>query len=269
VLYATKLGPVDTEEGRINAYLGLMPREPFLPPALPVFHRRDLDGLRAVVACAPRHRVVCTPSLGRAARRLGCEVAELPRRWLPFVAGLGLGFAGGGFTCEVADTDVLGAFARASAEFMRAEPWRLSSRSLRIRATVTGATTERTYVGSIFGARHAPPFLMLYEHENALELLEMLQSVAALDGIGMMPEFKVPRFTAPLLRRAFGLDFLPLPFKVAGGRMGSISTAETIALAAVLRAAAALKPRARLAASVVPVDNAVVAARVELLMVGV
>src|SRR5688500_8508024 len=76
MLYALKLGPIETEEGRCYASLGVRDDGWVTASAI---SRRDPDGLGEVAATAGQGEPLrCEQRLARAGARLGFTAAEMP-----------------------------------------------------------------------------------------------------------------------------------------------------------------------------------------------
>jgi len=74
MIYALRLGDIDTGEGPATIYLGLT-ETTVLPPAIA---QSDEDGLRQLLAHAGGAQVVCEPALARAAKTLVLGTAPPP-----------------------------------------------------------------------------------------------------------------------------------------------------------------------------------------------
>jgi len=74
MLYAIKLGPIETSEGRVSAYVGFTETHA-LPP---VVSNQDKDGLEQLAQQAQGHDLRCDRGLARAGKPLGFTAAPLP-----------------------------------------------------------------------------------------------------------------------------------------------------------------------------------------------
>ena len=79
MLYAIKLGPIETGEGRVSAYVGFTETHA-LPPVL---SDQDKDGLEQLGQQAHGHDLRCDRGLARAGKPLGFTAAPLPE-WARF-----------------------------------------------------------------------------------------------------------------------------------------------------------------------------------------
>lgn len=80
MLYAIKLGPLETGEGPVNAYVGIRDDGSLVRP---VMGRRDKEALRALAAESDAgEQLLCESRLSRAGSTLGFEAAPMPE-WVP------------------------------------------------------------------------------------------------------------------------------------------------------------------------------------------
>jgi hypothetical protein len=232
----------------------------------PVLDRTDSGGLQQLVAQAPFEEFVCSPGLGRAARKFGFRVEEVPLFVEEDFAALTFGIAGGRATHKVAELDVLEAFAHAAACFLRAQPWRLWRRDMHVRVRSVGTIT-REYDGRIFGAHRDISGLTLYMSSAPAVLSKFFPANDPvsdwLDSISMIPE-GMPPFAARVLKRNFGLEVLPVPKKVVGSELVQIHQAEMTVLAATLMAAAGLTSKRRKNAVEIDLEEVTASVEVEI-----
>jgi len=242
MLYAFKLGPIETGDGFFTTYVGMTPDEAFQP----TFADRPTDALRSIAERAKGHELRCEPSLARAGKAVGFEPAKapdwvaLPRATLAF--GLALGNSG---------AKLIGApipeFLAASAAFMKARPWRHWDNGDIVDVRVTGLR-DKQYEASIMGAGGQEYGIALYEEKGAIEKLSRLHDEGRVPEAVTIRSIAVTMNDEPLwaikaVKEAFGLARLPVPMKVARGAPGPVDAIDLATLATALMATAQLTPR--------------------------
>jgi hypothetical protein len=242
MLYAFRLGPVETDEGDVMTYVGMTPDEA-LPP---LFAERPTEALKSLADQAEGHELRCETSLARAGKALGFEPAKppawvaVPRALLAF--GLALGNASAGLHGGPAEE-----FLAASAAFMKAKPWRHWDNRDVVDIAVSGLRNKQ-YEASIMGSGGEEYGVALYEEKGAIEKLARLfeqgriAEAASLRSIAVTMDDE-PIWAVKAMKDAFGLARLPVPIKVARGAPGPVDIVDLATLAAALRAVSHLTPR--------------------------
>jgi hypothetical protein len=142
MLYAVKLGPIETGEGRVNAYVGFTETHA-LPPIL---SNKDKDGLEKLAQQAQGHDLRCERGLSRAGKPLGFAAAPLPE-WVRFgraTLAFALARPGG----RVRNLEVVENFLASVALFCRSAPWRFWSDNDPIVLTVSDVDYEACIMGA-------------------------------------------------------------------------------------------------------------------------
>jgi hypothetical protein len=237
MLYAIKLGPIETGEGRVNAYVGFTEARA-LPPIL---SRRDEEGLEQLAQQAEGHELRCERSLARVGKPLGFSAAPAPDWALLGRATLAFALARPGG--RVRNIEVVENFLASVAGFCRSEPWRFWSDNDPVAVTVSGVE----YEGCIMGAGGQVFGIALYDHKGAVkkitELIDAnrMQEAAALGSLAVTVDDK-PRWAAKAIGDAFGAECVPVPLKVSRGRPEQIDELQMATLAAALRVISELGP---------------------------
>lgn len=254
MLYAFKLGPIETGEGFTTTYVGMTPNEA-LPP---LFVAHATEALKSLADQAGDLELRCEPALARAGKAIGFEPATAPE-WVAgpravLAWGLAMGNGGG---------KLLGApipeFLHASAAFMKAKPWRHWDNEDIVELDVTGAR-ERTYEASIMGCGGEEYGIALYEEKGAIAKLTRffdagrMHEAAKLRSIAVTMDDE-PMWAIRALKEVFGLARVPVPIKVARGAPGPVDALDLVTLTAALRAIAQLSPRRTEASARLPVEG--------------
>lgn len=249
MLYAIKLGPLETGEGAINAYVGIR-EDGFL--VRPVMGRRDKEALRALAASAdPGERLLCERRLLRAGGPVGFEAAPMPA-WVPIPrAALAVARALGPLMVP-GDPSALHLLCHGATEFLKAKPWRYWSDSDPIDVVLAGATSAR-FEGALMGAGGMEFGVALYRRPGALDRIGRStdhRTAAREDALAVTLDDE-PAFAITALREAYGLARLPVPIKMEGGGARAIRVDEVAILGAVLRLLAGVSPSHRKASMVI------------------
>jgi hypothetical protein len=254
MLYAFKLGPIETGDGFFTTYVGMTPDEAFPPMSA----NSPTDALRSLAEQANGHDLRCEPSLARAGKTLGFEAAKAPD-WVAFpratlAFGLALGNSG---------AKLLGApipeFLAASAAFMKARPWRHWANGDIVDVRVTGLR-EKQYETSIMGSGGQEYGIALYEEKGAISKLSRLYDEGRVHEAPNIRSIAVtmddePAWAIKAMKEAFGLARLPIPMKVARGAPGPVDAIDLATLATALLAVAQLTPRKTETAARLNVDG--------------
>lgn len=263
MLYAVKLGPFETGEGRVFAYVGFGKADP-LPPVLAT---GDADGLRRLLAAAGGEEAPqCEPALAAAGRRLGFVPAPMPPAVLMGRALLAVGLTAGPLVSGARDGEAWMAALDSSARFWRAAPWRHWHDGQAMRVELTGAVRWRLeacvmgHGGEEFG-------VALYPRAGALERIAFLADLGGAAAASLEKGFALtfdeePAFVARALDEAFDLPRVPVPLKAVRGQAAPVTRREFVALAATLGAVARLTPESREASADLHVGDRVTSAYV-------
>ncbi len=243
MLYAVKLGPIETQQdGLFFLYVGFT-EEIALPPAMAT---QDADGLRQLRDQNPGQELRCEPRLGRAGKKLGFVSAPMPHWALlgrGFISlGIGLGPYG-----ELLDNGTLDLILGATAKFMKAKPWRYWSDSDALAVSVMGDVGQR-FEGCIMGSGGQEFGLALYENAGALERIaaavdaDDFAEAAKEPALSLTLNFE-PDWAAEAVHEAYGTTGIPIPIKLRGGQPVEMDATSMTLLAAALEAASKLTPK--------------------------
>ncbi len=240
VLYAFKLGPVPTTEGRFNVLVGVT--EAGVVPA--VFGKTDGEALAELKSCVYGEELFCEKRLVRAGRPLGFKAAPMPDFALQPRAMLALSLANS--RLDAKDTDVIELLIGACATFVDTRVWERFSDEEPVHVTVSGAL-DATFEASIMGGAGYEYGLALYFRRGAMGRVaeamnrEDIESARLEDCLAVTLEDK-PRFAVKAIVEAFGLGAVPVAYRVRAGKLEMPSRAEMLALGAAVRAVAELSP---------------------------
>ena len=255
MLYALKLGPIETGEGDCFAYLGLT-EEMAMPPEMA---KRDVDGLRRLLKQGKGHELRCEPRLAKAGKKFGFSSSPMPD-WVREGRGfLSYGISLGPYGEYIEDKRQIFPFLSAMAKFMEAEPWQWWGSSNGLTVFVMGSAGKK-YEGCIMGAGGQEFGLALYENQGAIERIEAavdagdFKAAAKESCIIVTLNFE-PEWAVEAVHSAYGTKGIPLPMKLAKGKPTSIDPASLATLSAALEAAALLTPKNLTATVEVPLEH--------------
>ncbi len=236
MLYAIKLGPIETGEGRVSAYVGFSETRA-LPPVLAT---RDKDGLEQLAQQAQGHELRCERVLSRAGKALGFAPAPLPDWVSAGRATLAFALAGHGLS-RVRNLEVVENFLAGVAAFSRAAPWRFWCDNDPLSVTISG----QEYEACIMGAGGQEYGVALYEERGAVKKLARLVDAGKMEEAANLASLAVtlddePLWAAKAIGNAFGAECVPVPLKVSGGRPRPVDEQEMVTLAAALSNVAGL-----------------------------
>ncbi len=259
MLYAIKLGPMETEDGPVSAYVGFTETGALRP----VLALKDSDGLAQLAAQVQGHELRCERPLLRAGKPLGFATAPLPE-WARFGrATLAFGLSGPG---HVGSLEIVECFLASVAAFCRAAPWRFWTDNDPLAVTIS-TTAAKEYEACIMGAGGQEYGVALYEHKGAVKKIARLVDAGRMRDAANLGSLAVtlddePRWAAKAIGDAFGAECVPVPLRVSGGRPRPIDEEGLLTLAAALRAIAGLDPDKLESACEVLVAGVRVSARV-------
>lgn len=256
MLYAIKLGPLETDEGACHAYLGVRD-DGFL--ARPVIGKRDKEALRALAADSdPGEKLFCEKRLARAGGAFGFETAPMPS-WVSMPrAAMAIALALGPLMVP-GDPDALHLLCHGATEFLRAAPWRYWNDGDAIEVVLGGAMQAR-FEAALMGAGGMEYGVALYRRAGALGRVarnvdrRRMAAAAREDALAVTLDDE-PRFAVAALRDAYGLDLVPVPMKLERGGARAIESCEIAILGGTLRLLAAVTPEHRQASLAINVGD--------------
>jgi hypothetical protein len=264
MLYAFKLGPLETEEGACHAYVGIRD-DGFL--ARPVIGRRDNEALRALAADSdPGEKLLCEQGLARAGGPLGFETAPMPA-WVPMPrAALAIALVLGP-AMEPGDPEALHLLCHGASEFLRAEPWRHWGDDEVIEIVLGGAVAG-TLEAAVMGAAGTEYGVALYRRGGAIARVVRgvdrgrMAAAAREDGLLLTLDDE-PRFAIAALRDAYGLERVPIPMKMQGGGARALDCTDVAILGGALRLLATVTPQHRRASTEISVGGQEISIAIE------
>jgi hypothetical protein len=244
VLYALKLGPIETGEGPVNAYLGFDDVGSLRPPIL---GRSDAAALRELAAGAPRGTPLrCEPVLAEAGQRLGFQPAPVPETLIPIRAALAVGFALGKLAERIRNPEVFYELARATAGYVQAAPWRYWNDETPIEVAISGSVSAR-FEAVVLGSGGETYGLALYADRGAAAEVAALVEAGRVREAALIESLSVtlddkPAYVIRSLEAAFGVAAVPTPMRTGRAELELPSEQDVVALAAAMDAVAQLTP---------------------------
>lgn len=246
MIYAIRLGALQTGEGPANVYIGLSEQTVV---ALQIA-RSDEEGVQAVLANAGRERVLCEPALARVAKKLVLDVAEPP----PWTA---IPCAELSTLCNLGESIERSALAAvlpalvAACEFVERAPWRHFSNLDALDFVVERATGKRRMLeGCVLGAGGQEFGVALYDQPGSMTKLAVMaragkmEDARELDAYGFTID-DAPDWVANAVARAFGAPVVIRPVRLRRRAMQPVSATELMTMAGAVAAAAKLTPDQR------------------------
>jgi hypothetical protein len=163
MLFALRLGPVETNTGPIRIYFGGTDDDMLVKPCAAASDAEGLRILRERVKFGP---FLCEEALALAGRAHGFAVADPPAWLLKQRAALAVSMANRRTLEGVAPAAIL-ELLEASVAFWRAEPWRHVDSDDTLHARLVSPSTA-VYEASILGSAGQEFGMALYEGKNAL-----------------------------------------------------------------------------------------------------
>ena len=243
MLYAFKLGPIQTGDGEMTGFFAMTPER-----ALEPRFGSAAAALRSFVKESGTEVLRCDSSLGRVGKPLGFVVDEapewaaVPRAILAF--GLALGNMASPFGAAIAP------FLEATRVFLDAAPWQHWDNGDVIEVVVTRGSRVKTYEGCIMGAGGLEFGLALYPEKGSIARLSRasMAEARAVDSIALTVDDE-PDWARDALFEGFGIDAVPVPIRLAKGRPGRVPAEDLATLTVALRAVADLSPTVKEAES--------------------
>lgn len=244
MLFAIRLGVVETDEGSANVYVAIAEDRVLAPAIAP----SDEEGIRQLVsrAGAEASLLVCEPALGRAAKALGLQTAPppawtwMPRAELATVIHLGR-------SIERSAMAAVAPAMSAARDFVSAAPWRHFKNADAIDFDVVQGGRKRTFEGCIMGAGGGEYGVALYPEAGSLARLARaieggrLQDARRIDALGLTIDDH-PAWVATAVENALGQPVVIVPLILLGRVVHGINGMDLMLLAAAAGAAAQLDP---------------------------
>lgn len=262
MLYAMKLGPVETGEGEVAFYVGAT--EAGLVGAVPAI--RDIDGLQGLTEIVPEGERLCEARLATAGRLLGFRAAPAPPHAREGRATMALGLAIGDQLAPPPPINEVLLLAQSMTEYWRAAPWRFWHNE-HVLAIEVSARRPTRYEGCVLGNGGEEFGLALYSRKGAVARIARAPEPTSLAEAAREPCLSVtlddePDFAVRALEEAFGLPAVPVPMKIGRGRVGRVTARELVTLSVALGAVAGITPDRREAIAHVLLGGERVSARV-------
>lgn len=245
MLYAVKIGPIPTDEGRATFYCAF--EEEKLHP--PVLADSDAEGLRQLAAQAPGAELYCDPGLAKAGQKLGFEPVDAPEWAKASTVAVLTALAAGPHGESLGSPLAVYALAVAAARFRLSAPWTLWSEADALQVSFSGAF-KGDFEASLLGNGGAEYGLALYKGKGSVAKVARLlvdgklEEARRVDSLALVFDDQPP-FAVELFERLLGMPAVPVALRLKGGEPKPVREEEALALAAALNAAAAIHPRAR------------------------
>jgi len=245
MLYAVKIGPIPTGEGKATFYCGFEQGKLHTP----VLADSDQDGLRRLAAQAKGAELVCDARLAKAGKKLGFEVADAPEFVRAGTVAMITSLAAGPCGHSLGKPLVLYSLAVAASRFHISAPWTRWHDDEAIPTSFSGGYKGR-FEAAILGHVGQDRGLALYSKKGAAAKVAKLVAAGKptqarrFDSLAVVFDDE-PAFAVDLFDRMLGVPAVPIAIKLKGGKPQVVNEAEVLGLAAALNAAAALHPRAR------------------------
>lgn len=250
-----KVGPIQVEEGVVDAYLPILPGGMVGRPELGA----NAPAALAMIAARERHRELpyaCAPELALAGKKHGFAVAPIPKTGYEAMLAFALMSSVpphlGQLHVAADDAVELGRLARALFE---AAPWAhwVGDTPMDVRLYAPDGRTERL-VASIIGESREAFGFAIYDPETFGRILD--ETVESDDVRGL--SFCLHAFhdaAVNAFRSAFATPFYPMPARADGGRLVPANTEEIFKLIAIARAIVQLSPKKLVARGDLAFDN--------------
>jgi hypothetical protein len=236
MLFALRLGPVESNTGPIRVYFGGTDDEMLVKPCVAA---SDAEGLRTLKERVKGGPFLCEEALALAGRAQGFEVAEPPLWLLKQRAALAVSMANRRSLDGVAPAAILELLG-ASVAFWRAEPWRHVDSDDTLHARLM-SPPNATYEASILGSAGQEFGMALYEGKNALATIRRAKDEPAaakkIHSLAITYDAH-PEFVLDALDGAYEVGGVPVPMRIEAGKLKPLSTSDVLVIAAALRAAA-------------------------------
>jgi hypothetical protein len=242
MLYAVKLGPIETKDDSDHfAYIGFTEQMP-LPPAMAV---RDADGLKQLLQYGQGHELRCEPSLARAGKKLGFTPGPMPVWVMEGRGFLALGMALGPYGGKLDKAGLLPLLA-ATAKFVKTRPWQWWTDADALAVSAMGSAGKR-YEGCITSAGGEEFGLALYENEGAAKRIAAYMAADDFKAASQEPFLSLtlnfePGWAAEAVDAAYGTGGVPWPMKRTGGKLAPVDATSMAILTAALEATSKLNP---------------------------
>ena len=234
MLYAIKLGPIETGEGPVHAYVGVG-EDGLL--ARPIVEKRDKDGLRALAeAASPGEELQCEPRLARAGAAFGFASTPMSTEVARTRAAVAVGMTLGPTVAP--DRQALNVLFEGATEFLRARSWRLWSDEDVLQVVLRGAL-DASFEGIVMGQGGMEYGLSLYRKPGAVQRIAKAidrnrpDLAAREDGLAVTFDSE-PRFVVAALRQAYGLARMPVPMRLERGESAPLDGRDLAILGATL-----------------------------------
>lgn len=262
MLYASKIGPVESAEGTFDVYLAVT-EEGILEPVLGA---PPGEAMEALARRGQGHELKCAPELALAGRKAGFDAGEAPEHVRAAVAACATFFAVGVGAQRLGPVAPL-ALMKEGALFWRAAPWRRFHDGVVLAVEARAGGRVRKYEGVVMGAGGQEFGVALYEKPGSAALLRQFGDVLGVEAAALLAGLAVtlddePAYAARAAEAWCGVGRVPFPMKVAAGGGAIPNEREAFVLAAALKAVAELAAGADEGAASYDADGVKVAVRV-------
>ncbi|WP_228530954.1 MULTISPECIES: SEC-C domain-containing protein [Myxococcaceae] len=234
------LGPLITQDGeRSYCCLAAGDTEPDLATG-----PTKAAALKELVQRGLTAGAVCEEGLRKETRKLGLEVAPLPRELVQLKAAMAVGMDHEGDLGGAEHTPQIVELLQAAAQFDGELPWELFDSEIPLTLHVEGAH-PRTLEACVLGSGGEEFGLAIYFAPGSVAKVERLfdaggeSAAASVDSLALLLN-EEPEYIVDAVEEATGAPFAPIVIRVRGGEMVPLPSGELALLTASLRAVVAL-----------------------------
>jgi len=244
MLYAMKLGTIETGDGSTNAYLGVRDDGQVVSALL---EQTDNAALSKMAAAASGEKLYCETSLAPVGQQLGFEPASMfgwalePRAAFAFMLARGRD--------AIADPNALRMLCQSAPAFLRARPWQYWTDNEPFEVVLDGARQAR-YEAVLMGAAGIEVGVAIYTKAGAVRRLARnfaagRMNLAKLEDSLVVSFDTKPTFAIEALRDCYDLDLMPCPLKMRTGFPAPMEPEELALLASTLLLLGGVTPQQR------------------------
>ncbi|HYO56544.1 DUF7309 domain-containing protein [Archangium sp.] len=242
-LYVFKLGPLETEEGRLFAYVALRGDGTALMPELAA---SDARGLARLAPLFQRRRLYCEPRLVRAGVPYGFVARPVPPELFLARAVMALSTEWGPLASET-PSEISPQLLEAANNLWRAHPWELWTNIEVLELRLEGGTDPVWRELCVLGHGGEEFGFVVYSQPGSVERLgrlteeERIQASLHMESLALLFE-EEPGWVRTEVRRVTGLPVFPVPLRLSGGDFPPLRGEDLLTLLAVTHALTRLSP---------------------------
>lgn len=261
-IFVVKVGPIEIEDGVVDAYLPIFPDGTVGRPELV----DNAPAALATIAARERHRglpYACAPEIALAGRKHGFAVAPIPKTGYEAMLAFSLMSSVppqlGQLHVAADDAVELGRLSRALLEAAPWEHWG-GDTPIDVRLYAPDGRTERL-VATIIGESRELFGFGIYDAASFSRIVEESIETGEVTGLSLcLHAFHDAAVNA--FRAAFATPFYPMPARAERGRMRPADTEEIFKLITIAKAIVQLSPKKLVARAELAFDNGAMVADV-------